>query len=285
MLLSTTLVLVATNDVMPHTLQYHLITKIVPLHQTNHFHHDLLFLSRQMTERVIAIHLVLVSLVARIHLLFPLNVLLVLFVLLLVLLVFNNAAVRNAHHCRRLALLGAALLNRLDNVHSLNDNTEGDVVSVQPGSGSLRIRRNRDFHGGDEKLGTVRVRSRVRHGDDALAVVLDLKVLVVELLSVDAFTARSGARREVSLRSHDLSISYALNHEVGNNAMEHRSLVREGISLLSDTVLSRAETDEVLHGDGNDVSVSIRHAGRKRGYNPITILPADSPSISMSKYT
>lgn len=270
---------------MPHTLQYHLITKIVPLHQTNHFHHDLLFLSRQMTERVIAIHLVLVSLVARIHLLFPLNVLLVLFVLLLVLLVFNNAAVRNAHHCRRLALLGAALLNRLDNVHSLDDNTEGDVVSVQPGSGSLRIRRNRDFHGGDEKLGTVRVRARVRHGDDALTVVLDLEVLVVELLSVDAFTARSGARREVSLRSHDLSISYALNHEVGNNAMEHRSLVREGISLLSDTVLSRAETDEVLHGDGNDVSVSIRHAGRKRGYNPITILPADSPSISMSKYT
>ena len=67
--------------------------------------------------------------------------------------------------------------------------------------------------------------------------------------------------------------------------MEHRSLVREGISLLSDTVLSRAETDEDLHGDGNDVSVSIRHAGRKRGYNPITILPADSPSISMSKYT
>ena len=73
-------------------------------------------------------------------------------------------------------------------------------MSVQPGSGSLRIRRNRDFHGGDEKLGTVRVRARVRHGDDALAVVLDLKVLVVELLSVDAFTARSGARREVSLR-------------------------------------------------------------------------------------
>ena len=58
------------------------------------------------------------------------------------------------------------------------------MLSVQPGS----------LDGGDEELGAVGVLAGVGHAQPALAVVLQLEVLVREAVSVDALTLNTGSR-------------------------------------------------------------------------------------------
>ena len=128
-------------------------------------------------------------------------------------------------------------LDGLDEVHSLDDLSEDDVLTVQPGS----------LDGGDEELRSVGVLSGVGHGQKAGLSVLELEVLISELLAVDGLTTSSVTLGEVS----------SLEHEVGDHTVEDGSLEVEGLSGLSGSLLTSAESAEVLGSEGDDVSEEL----------------------------
>ena len=96
--------------------------------------------------------------------------------------------------------------------------TEDDVATVQPGGDGR----------GDEKLGAIGVRARVRHGERAGRRVGQRKVLVCKLGAVNGFAARARPFREVA----------ALEHEVGDDAVEDGALVGQGLAGLADALLA-----------------------------------------------
>ena len=117
-----------------------------------------------------------------------------------------------------------------------------------------------------EELRSVGVGSGVGHGEISSLGVLDGEVLVSELHSVDGLSSSSVSGGEVS----------SLGHEVGDDSVEGRSLEVEGLSGLTDSLLSSAESSEVLgglwgvsgelHGDSasslttnSDVEENVRH--------------------------
>lgn len=122
----------------------------------------------------------------------------------------------------------------------------------QVGVGGRTIEPGR-LDGADEKLGTVGVGASVGHGEDALAGVLELEVLVRELLAVDGLPAGAITVGEVT----------ALQHEVGDDAVEAAALEVEGLARLADTLLAGAEGPEVLDslGDGLSVQLHLDAAG------------------------
>jgi hypothetical protein len=75
--------------------------------------------------------------------------------------------------------------------------------------------------------------------------VLELKVLVLELFSVDALTASTIASSEVT----------TLDHERLDDTVETRALVVERLAILSLTLLAGTQCAEVLCSLGNDVVV------------------------------
>jgi hypothetical protein len=74
--------------------------------------------------------------------------------------------------------VGTLTLDLPDEVLTLGDLTEDDVLAVQP----------RGNNGGDEELGSVGVGSSVGHGEQEGLVVPQLEVLVGELVSVDGLS-------------------------------------------------------------------------------------------------
>lgn len=111
------------------------------------------------------------------------------------------------------------------------------MLAIQPGG----------LDGGDEELRTVGVLSGVGHGEETRTSVGELEVLVSELLSVDGLTSSSVALGEVS----------SLEHEVGDHAVEDRTLEVEGLTRLASSLLTSAKAAEVLGGDGDDVSEEL----------------------------
>ena len=71
--------------------------------------------------------------------------------------------------------LRADTLASADNIHALDDRAKDAVLAVQP----------RGLGGADEELGAVGVGSSVGHRKDSRSSVLELKVLVSELVSID----------------------------------------------------------------------------------------------------
>jgi len=90
--------------------------------------------------------------------------------------------------------------------------------------------------GADEKLGAVGVRSGVGHGQNSGSGVLQGEVLVFELVSVDGLSTSSVVVGEVS----------SLAHEVRDDTVE-------GGSLVTEPLLSSAQSAEVLCGLGNHI--------------------------------
>lgn len=112
------------------------------------------------------------------------------------------------------------------------------MVTIQPLGLHLHIKMKASGHSSDEELRSIGVRASIRHRKDSGASVLQLEVLIGELLSIDGFTSGSVSSSEVT----------TLDHEVGNNPMEDRSLVVQRLSALSDSLFSSAQSTEVLHG-------------------------------------
>ena len=71
--------------------------------------------------------------------------------------------------------------NGTDNVHALNNGSKDRVLSIEP----------RGFGGTQEKLRAVRVGAGIRHGQNTRTRVLQRKVLIGELVSVDRLATRS----------------------------------------------------------------------------------------------
>jgi len=147
------------------------------------------------------------------------------------------AAVRNGDGLLSGAVLGADLLDGLDDLKTLNNLAEDDVLAVQPGG----------LDGADEELGAVGSRSGVSHGEDTGASVPQVEVLVLELLAVDALTSGAVAAGEVT----------TLEHELGDDAVEAGALVVEGLAALSSALLAGAESAEVLSGLGDLVGEEL----------------------------
>ena len=63
----------------------------------------------------------------------------------------------------------------------------------------------------------------------------------------------------------DAASRTALEHEVGNHAVELGALVVERLAGFTDTLLARAEGPEVLDGLGHDVAVQAHHHSSGRG--------------------
>lgn len=137
-----------------------------------------------------------------------------------------------------LAGAGSLPLNGLDNVKTLGDLTEHDVLSIEP----------RGDDGGDEELGAVGVWSGVGHGQESGLGVLQLEVLVGKLGAVDGLAAGTIAGGEVT----------TLQHEVGDDSVEAGSLVAEA-------VLASAELSEVLGRLGDNAVDGWAGRQRRKG--------------------
>ena len=97
----------------------------------------------------------------------------------------------------------------------------------------------RSLDGGDEELGSVGVWARVGHGEESRSCVLDQKVLVLKLGSVDRLTPCSVKPLKVA----------ALQHELGDDPVEDGALVRE--TLL---VLPGGDRYKICHSSGNNLN-------------------------------
>lgn len=111
------------------------------------------------------------------------------------------------------------------------------MLAVEPRAGD----------GGDEELGAVGVRARVRHGEHARRGVSEREALVGELGAVDGLAAGAVASREVT----------ALEHELLDDAVEAAALVAERLAGFADALLAGAERAEVLAGLGELVGEEL----------------------------
>jgi len=124
----------------------------------------------------------------------------------------------------------ALLLDGLDNVETLDDLAEDDVLAVEPVG----------HNGRDEELRAVCVGTSVGHGEQTGAGVLESEVLVSKLLAVDRLAASAVAVGEVT----------ALEHEVGDDAVE----AGLGVAVA---VLASAELTEVAGSLGDNIVVEL----------------------------
>ena len=98
------------------------------------------------------------------------------------------AAVGNDDRLGGLAALGAERLDGLDHLKALGHIPKDDVLAVEPVG----------FDGAEEELRAVRVGAGVSHGQGSGARVLELKVFVRKLFSVDGLSAGAVSAREVT---------------------------------------------------------------------------------------
>jgi hypothetical protein len=88
-------------------------------------------------------------------------------------------------------------------------------------------------------------RTSIGHAQQEGLLVLELKILVLELFSVDALTTGSVASSEVT----------TLDHERLDDTVETRALVVERLAILSLALLTGTQCAEVLCRLGDDVVV------------------------------
>lgn len=137
-----------------------------------------------------------------------------------------------------LAGLVAEGFNLPDDVHALDNAAENDVAIVEPGG----------LHGGDEELGSVGVGTGVGHRHDTGTGVSQDEVLILELVAVDGLASGSVVVLEVA----------TLAHEVGNHTVE-------GGALVSEALLSGAESTEVFASLWSYICAQLNHDTSQRG--------------------
>jgi len=129
------------------------------------------------------------------------------------------ARLNNGNLALRLAILGANGLKRLEEVKTLDYLTEDSVLTIKPGG----------FSKAEKELGSICVGSGICHRKHTRSIVLELKVLVAEGLTVDGAATSAIVACEIT----------TLGHEARNNAVKAR--VFEAKPLLTS-----AQATEVL---------------------------------------
>ena len=107
----------------------------------------------------------------------------------------------------RLAWLWAIGFQALDDIHPFDNASKDHVFPIQPGC----------LDGRQEELWPIGVGSSIRHGKDSRSSVFQVEVLIGKLFPVNGFASSSVSASEIP----------TLDHEVGNDPMEHWSLEPE----------------------------------------------------------
>ena len=110
------------------------------------------------------------------------------------------------------------------------------MLAVEPGG----------LGGAEEELGAVGPGSGVGHGQDSGSLVLQSEVLVSELGAVDGLAPSAVVVGEVT----------TLAHEVGDDTVE-------GGALVSEPLLSSAESSEVLSSLGDNIVPQLKQSNIK----------------------
>ena len=147
----------------------------------------------------------------------------------------KNTAVFDSWRLGSGAGLGATCLKRLNGIDPIDDLAENYMLAI-------KMRRRAE---GDKELGAVCVRAGVGHGELVFLAVIEAEVLVGKRSSVDGFSARAVAAREVS----------SLSHEAGNDSVEHATLVAKRGAVGSCAGCSLGKRCEVLDGLRHCVAV------------------------------
>lgn len=148
----------------------------------------------------------------------------------------NNTTAVNDNAGTSSTVVGTQRLDLLDNVHTLNDLTEDNMLSVQPGGDNS----------GNEELRTVGVGTSIGHRQQTGLVVLQDEVLIRELVAVDGLSTGTVTAGEVT----------TLEHELGDDTVEGRVGVAE-------TLLASAESTEVGGGLGDNVVKKLENDATK----------------------
>mmetsp|Transcript_62401 Transcript_62401/g.71567 ORF Transcript_62401/g.71567 Transcript_62401/m.71567 type:complete len:201 (+) Transcript_62401:2354-2956(+) len=125
----------------------------------------------------------------------------------------------------------SAAFDLLDQVVVFDNSSENNMSTIQPGGNN----------GGDEKLTSVGVGSSIGHGQESGLGVLQAEVFIFEFVSINRFTSSSVSSGKVT----------TLDHEVGDDSVEGRSLEVQGLSSNSGSILTSGEGSEVLNSLGD----------------------------------
>ena len=139
---------------------------------------------------------------------------------------------------RLVSSVGVNTLNIVNNIHTLKDLTEDNVLAVQPGGDNS----------GNEELGTVGVLTGVSHGQKTWLAVLQSEVLVGKTLTIDGLTTSTVASGEVT----------TLDHEVRNDTVENR------VQVAHLWVSGNGQLVEVLNSLWNNLTVQTHDNAANR---------------------
>mmetsp|Transcript_24385 Transcript_24385/g.27688 ORF Transcript_24385/g.27688 Transcript_24385/m.27688 type:complete len:429 (-) Transcript_24385:245-1531(-) len=128
--------------------------------------------------------------------------------------------------------------NLLNEVHTNNDSSENNMFAVQP----------RSFLESDEKLRTVGVGSGIRHTEQPGDVMFASKMFILEFLAVDTLSSGTITSSEIS----------SLHHEALDNSVEFGILEMQRFTGISDTLLTSAQSSEVLNGFRASVGIQLK---------------------------
>jgi len=146
-------------------------------------------------------------------------------------------AVGNHNLLGGLAALRAITFNFLHHIHAFNDRAKYNVLAIQPSG----------LGGAEEELRAVGVRTSVGHGQNTRTSVLQGKVLVSKLGTIDGLAASAVVVGKVA----------ALAHEVRDNAVE-------GAALVAESLLASAQSTEVLSRLGYNVASQFHDDAAQR---------------------
>lgn len=80
-------------------------------------------------------------------------------------------------------------LNLLHNIHSADNFTKDDVLTIEMRSRNLNIMIHTNLYGGNEELRTIGVGTSISHGKKARTIVADTEVFISKSGTIDRFTS------------------------------------------------------------------------------------------------
>ncbi len=129
-------------------------------------------------------------------------------------------------------------------VHALTDISEHGVLAIQVRSGD----------GAQEKLRAVGVWAGVGHGENSRSSVSQGEVLVLEFGTIDGLTTSAITSGEIT----------TLAHELGDHTVEETALVVQRLSGLSNTLLTSAQSTEILSSSWHNTCSQSHHNSTSR---------------------